>query len=432
MKRAVTVLYRRRVIDDELDELLPQLAAISIDGAKGVGKTTTALQRATSIFRLDDPDTLEVVRAQPQRLVTAPPPVLIDEWQMLEQSWDLVRRAVDQDQTPGRFILTGSTSPRTPSTHSGAGRIVRLRMRPLSLAERTDTSTSPTVSLRSLLTGDRQPVEGTTELDFTHYVHELIRGGFPAMRELKDRAHRQAIRSYLDRIVDRDFPEAGYTTRNPAALTRWLEAYAAQVSTDASYEAIRDAATSNEGDKPSRSATQPYVDTLQRLWLLEPLPAWIPANNALKRLGKSVKHHLADPALAAGLLRVSAEGIVNNAIGDTPPSVRDGPLAGALFESLLALSLRVYAQHSEAQVMHSRTRNGTHEIDFIVERRDRKVVAIEVKLKQSIEDKDGRHLHWLEEKIGDQLLDKVLITTGKYAYRRQDGIAVVPAALLGP
>lgn len=423
--------YVRRVLDTELDDLLPSLPAISIDGPKGVGKTTTASQRAASVFRLDDPATLELVRADPQRMINSPEPVLIDEWQRFEPSWDLVRRAVDDDRRPGRFLLTGSASPRTPATHSGAGRIVGLRMRPLTLAERWATQRTPTVSLSSLLKGERGTIEGSTDAVLADYIAEIVAGGFPAMRDASGRARTALMDGYLDRIVDSDFPEAGYTARNPAALRRWMEAYAALVSTDASFETIRDAATSNEGSKPSRVATKPYNDTLERLWLVDPLPAWLPTNNRLARLTASSKHHLADPALAAGLLRVSADGLIRGDAGGSRV-MRDGSLAGALFESLMALNLRVFAQAADAKVHHCRTKGGEHEIDFVIERRDRKVIAVEVKLKQTIETNDLRHLRWLEDRLGAEVLDSVVITTGRDAYRRPDGTAVIPAALLGP
>ncbi len=423
--------YTRRILDTQLDELIAGLPAISIEGPKGVGKTTTALQRAATVFEFDDPNTVELVAADPSRLVNAPEPILIDEWQRFEQSWDLVRRAIDQDPRPGRFILTGSASPRTPSTHSGAGRILTMRLRPLTLAERWTGSREPSVSLSKLLDGDQPKIEGSTDAALIDYIDEIVAGGFPAIRQREGRSRQALIDGYLDRIVDTDFPEAGFRARNPTALHRWMEAYASLTSTDASYETIRSAATSNEGQKPSRSATKPYSDTLERIWILDPLPAWLPSRSYFRRLVGSSKHHLADPALAAGLLRVNADALITGKQTGLA-TVRDGTLAGSLFESLIALNLRVYAQGADAKVHHFRTKGGSREVDFIVERRDRKIVAIEVKLKRTAETADVRHLHWLKDKMGDDLLDTVLITTGPHAYRRQDGIAVVPAALLGP
>lgn len=425
--------YWRRVVDDELDELIAELPAISLEGPRAVGKTTTALLRAESCFELDDPDVLDVLGADPRRLIGEPGPVVVDEWQRMPQSWDLVRRAVDEDMSPGRFILTGSASPSMPPTHTGAGRIISVRMRPLGLCERRDAPLwlVPTVSLALLMGGQQADVSGRTEARLEDYVQEILKGGFPGIRGLSPRARRAALAGYIDRIVDRDFPESGRDIRSPGALRRWLAAYAAATSTSASYEKIRDAATSGHGAKPSRKATAPYIDILERLHVLDPIPAWSPTRNRLARLTEGPKHYLADPALAAALLRVDSAMLLRGSSAG-PRMPRDGTLLGALFESLIALNLRVYAQMSEASVSHLRKWGGEREIDFIVTARDGRVVAVEAKLSQTVQDHDVRHLHWLRHEIGDELADAVVLTTGREAYRRTDGIAVVPAALLGP
>ena len=259
--------------------------------------------------------------------------MLIDEWQRLPESWDLIREAVDAGAAPGSFLLTGSSVPADDNSpvHSGAGRIPRVRMRPMTLA----------------------------------------------------------------------------------------------------FEKIRDAATGRrEGGGPTRKTTIAYRDALERLWLLDPVPAWLPTRNYLSQLGAAPKHQLADPALAVRLLGVDAGALLaGREVG--PPMPRDGLLLGALFESLVTLNVRVYAQQSEATVKHLRTHRGDHEVDLIVQRADERVVAIEVKLAQTVGDADVRHLNWLANEVGDDLLDRVVVTTEGHAYRRQDGVAVVPAALLG-
>ncbi len=425
--------YWRRVVDDELDELLAGLPAVSLEGPRATGKTTTALQRGSNYFALDDPGELEALQADPWLLDQNPGLTVVDEWQRMPSSWDVVRRCVDDDPSAGRFLLTGSASPSTPPTHSGAGRIVSVRMRPLSLRERRDTELwlSPAVSLSSMLAGERPKVFGHTAARLGDYVSEILKGGFPGLRHVSPKVRRAALAGYVNRIVDRDFPESGRNIRNPAALRRWLVAYAAATSTTASYEKIRDAATAGHGDKPSRKATAPYIDTLEGLYVLDPVPAWTPTRNRLARLAEGPKHSLADPALAAALLRIEADTLMKGASAG-PEIPRDGTLLGALFESLVALNLRVYAQSSEASVNHLRTWGGHREIDFVVVGWDRRVVAVEVKLSQTVNDADVRHLHWLRNEIGDELADAVVLTTGPYAYRRQDGIAVVPVALLGP
>lgn len=421
--------YLQRVVDDELDELLPGIAAIAIEGPKGVGKTATAVRRARTVHRLDDPGQRAVAEGDPLRLVAGDQPVLIDGWQRVPESWDVVRRAVDADHRPGQYLLTGSATPDDLPTHSGAGRIVTVRMRPLTLSERGVGT--PTVSLRELLSGRRPRIEGTTEVSLEDYVREIVASGFPGMRHLADRPLRAQLDGYIERIIEREFTEMGRRVRNPAVLRRWMTAYAAASSTTATYETIRDAATGGYGEKPAKTTTQPYNDVLQRLWIVEPVPAWFPTRNQVSRLNAPPKHQLADPALAARLLGVGIDALLAGRT-DRLPVPRDGTLLGALFESLVTLDVRVFAQASEASVSHLRTKGGEREVDLIVARDDHRVVGIETKLARRIDDDGVRHLRWLGDQLGDELLDAVIITTGPEAYRRPDGVAVVPLALLGP
>lgn len=419
--------YISRILDEELSELIEALPAIAIEGAKGVGKTETALQRAKTVFRLDDPAVRSLAEADPTRLTEGAIPVLLDEWQRVPSVWDRVRRAVDAGAPPASYLLTGSAAPTRRPTHSGAGRIVTLRMRPLSLAERLGVDDS--ISLRDLLSGSRPRISGACGLSLADYAQEVVDSGFPGIRHLGARALRAQLDGYIERIVDTDFDEAGRPVRRPRMLRQWMSAYAAATATDANWETIRDAATPGEADKPAKSTTLPYREVLGRLWILDPLPAWTPSRNPISRLIRSPKHHLVDPALAARLLGIGVDALLTGQqVGPAVP--RDGTLLGHLFESLVALSVRVYAQAAECRVSHLRTAGGQREVDLIVERRDRRVVAIEVKLKSVISDRDVRHLLWLREQLKDELLDAVVLTTGTHAYRRNDGIAVIPAGLL--
>lgn len=425
--------YIRRVIDDELDTLLSSLVAVSIEGPKAVGKTETALQRAATVYRLDDANQRELIEADSDRLLEGARPVLIDEWQRLPDSWDKVRREVDNPASePGSFLLTGSaTLDAGANIHSGAGRIVSVRMRPLALSERGISE--PTVSLAVMLEGGRHSLTGKTDVRLADYAREILASGFPGLRGLPERALRAQLDGYIDRIVTREFPQLGVNVRNPAALRRWLAAYGAASSTTATYEKIRDAATSGEGQKPSRVTVGPYRDALERLWVVDPVPAWAPTRNHLRRLSLTPKHQLVDPALAARLTGVGIDGLLHGADSQTAAAIpRDGTYLGALFESLVTNDVRVYAQAAEGRVGHLRTSQGEHEVDLIVERDDGRVIAIEVKLSPTVDDGDVRHLKWLADRIGDDLIDAVVITTGQYAFRRRDAIAVVPAALLGP
>jgi predicted AAA+ superfamily ATPase len=420
--------YDRRIVDDDLDQIMPALAAVALEGAKGVGKTATASRRAATVHQMDDPRQLALAAGEPQRMLEGDAPVLIDEWQRVPSIWDLVRRAVDDGAPAGRYLLTGSAVPIAQPAHSGAGRIPTLRMRPLALAERG--LGTATVSLDHLLSGGRPALSGHTDVRLAGYAGEIVRSGFPGLRTLKGRPLRLQLDAYLARLAQRDFHEVGHRVRAPAALLRWMAAYAAATSTSATFETIRKAATPGEGTELSRTTVQPYRDALERLFLLDPVPAWAPSRNRVARLALPPKHHLADPALAARLLGLDEADLLSGR--ERGPAIpRDGVLLGALFESLVTLSVRVCSQAAEATVGHLRTKGGRHEVDLIVERGGR-IVAIEVKLSQTASDGDTTHLHWLAGQLGDHLADAIIVTTGADAYRRADGIGVVPAALLGP
>lgn len=424
----VDVAYAPRLIDGELSSLIQLVPAIALEGPKGVGKTSACARIAKSVFYLDDPVTLEVLEAAPERLTSATPPVLIDEWQRWPRSWDLVRRSVDQSNKQGRFLLTGSTSLDNPETHSGSGRIVDLRMRPMSLFERGFPTT---VSLAKLLSSEIVEIVGSTSVGLENYITEILGSGLPGLQGMAEQAKTKLLQTYVNRIVDRDIPETGLRVRNPALMRRWLTAFAAATSTIATFETIRDAATAGNAEKPARSSTNPYRDSLERIWISDPLPGWAPTHSQINRLTFAPKHHLADPGFAAAILNLDAEDLIEGK-GTLAPISRPGSFLGSLFESLAALNLRVYAQNTGARVSHLRTKSGEREVDFIVEGSGGKIVAIEAKLSATVTDSDVRHLNWLGDQVGNKLKDKVILTTGTDAYRRKDGVAVVPLSLLGP
>jgi predicted AAA+ superfamily ATPase len=423
------VVYRRRIIDEALDELFPHLAAIALEGAKGVGKTATATQRASTVLSLNNPNEHAALTGNLDLVTQVPPPVLIDEWQLEPSVWDRVRRAVDDDGTGERFLLAGSAGV-APGVriHSGAGRIVSMAMRPMSFSERGVHDS--TVSLRALLNGESQEIGGTSDIDVPAYTDEILRSGFPGIRDLPERARQLQLDSYVARIVERELPENGVNVRRPGALRAWLAAYAAATATNAAYSTILDAATPGEGDKPARQTVGAYREHLRRIFVLDPVEAWTPTFTPLKRLTYTPKHHLVDPAIAARLVGIDEAGLLRGEGNQV--STATGMWLGALFESLVTQSVRIYADAATAGVGHLRTKNGSHEIDLIVESDNRSCIAIEAKLANTVDDRDVVHLNWLHRQLGDRLVDRVVIYTGRFAYRRPDGVAIVPLALLGP
>lgn len=414
--------YRRRSLDGALDALMPSLPAIAIDGAKGVGKSATAMQRVSRTYLLDDPAQRDLVASDPSLLRSSQGSILLDEWQRLPEVWDVVRRSVDSGVAPGRFLLTGSASETTEQgTHSGAGRIVSLRLRPMALHERGVET--PTVSLACLMDGEVDAgISGTTGWTTSDYADAIARSGFPQVMEAGERAGRALLDGYLLRIIDRDLPEVGLRVRRPEVLRRWIAAYAAASSSTTAYSKIMDATTGGDGTQPTKVTTIAYRDHLTRIWILDPVPAWEPTRISLGRLRTAPKHQLVDPALALRALGMSAKSLLGP---------RGAHMAGPLFESLATLSVRASATAADAHVGHLRTRNGDREVDLIVEGPDGRIVGIEVKLARSVDDHDVRHLLWLREKLGDDVADLVVLTTGPEAYRRADGVVVVPLALLG-
>lgn len=414
--------YLERSLDRELDELLPVAAAVAIDGPKGVGKTGTAQRRADTTWWLDDPAQRDVARADFDLASVPSGTLLLDEWQQVPQVWDSVRRQVDAGAPPGRFLLTGSATPvGDTGTHSGAGRILSLRMRPMGLHERG--LTSPTVSLSELIEGKASKVGGRSTFPLGGYASAITDSGFPGMMRAAPRLRRGLLDAYLQRIIDRDLPDLGYEVRRPETLRRWLTAYSAASSTVTAYSRLLDATTGGDGSQPAKTTTLAYRDHLTQLWLLDPVPGWSTVNNPLRRLQRSPKHQLADPALGARLLGLTPQSLLGSA---------GAHMAGPLFESLATLGIRVLAQAADASVSHLRLPGGEREVDLIVQGPEGQVLGVEVKLAPEVTAADVRHLLWLRDQLPDRVVDLMVVTTGTTAYRRPDGVAVVPLALLGP
>ncbi|MGL5406284.1 MAG: ATP-binding protein [Propionibacteriaceae bacterium] len=411
--------YLPRYLDAEIEELLAGLSAVALDGPKAVGKTETATRHSDAVLNFDSADVCQAYELDPDGLLTREARVCVDEWQRQPQVWDRVRRLVDA-KTDTRFLLTGSASPHDGvDTHSGAARITSMRMRPLSLAERSVTA--PTIALKDLFEGTAA-VSGRCDFTALDYAREICASGFPAVNELAPKLRRRALESYATRIIDRDLVEMGMRVRRPASLRAWMTAYAAASSTDATYSTILNSATAGEADKPSKASVQVYRNLLDKIWVLDPVPAWTPSLKPLGRLTVGEKHQLCDPGLAAHLLGATEEKLTSGANGSAE-------IFGQLFESLATLSVRAAAIPAEAKVSHLRTASGRQEVDLIVERFDGAVIGIEVKLAKTITDRHVAHLHWLGDKIGDRMVDKIVLYAGDTAGRRPDGVGLIPLAM---
>ena len=419
--------YRKRLLDPIIESYFKELPALSIDGAKAVGKTATASRYAEHTMHLDIDEGIDLLGGGLPVLKAQQKPLLLDEWQRFPRSWDYVRRLVDEDNSPGQYLLTGSAVPRKATTHSGAGRIVRLRMRPLSLEERE--LETPAIRMKDLLDGSIDQVGAASSLDLTDYITEITASGFPGIRPLSSNAQQVQLDSYIKNLTEREFSENGILVRKPDTLKRWLRAYAAATASTSSYQAILDASTPGETEKPSSKTTLNYRDALESLWIIDQVPAWLPTASPFTALGKSPKHFLADPALTARLLHITADQLLS---GTAHPLLKQktGTTIGRLFEALIALSLQTYAMVNDAELYHFRSAKGDREIDFIIER-GFSIVAIEVKSSSEITGSDVEHLNWLSDNFPDYSITRVVLNSGKNAYTRPDGIHVIPAALLG-
>ncbi|MCL2654999.1 MAG: DUF4143 domain-containing protein [Coriobacteriia bacterium] len=418
-----------RYADAWLADMQPHLPAIMIDGAKGVGKTHSAQRIARTIIRLDQEGVRTNLAANYERLYSETPPVLLDEWQHLPEVWDRVRRMVDDHIAPGSILLTGSIQSEDPTLHSGAGRIVRMRMRPLSLAERIGRPALVTLA-DCLQKKIPDKIDGVSPFHFEDYMQEIIRSGFPSIYQASEKSREFLLDSYLENITSREFTTQGIRIKQPGKLLDWMRAYAAATATTTSYSKMLDAATAGEDDKPAKETTIAYREALRSLWLIDDLPLWGEGEDFIGRLKQTPKHYLADPALEARLLDLSLRNLITGTVR-TAHDPEYGSIAGRLFESLCIMSLRTYAAAVNARVGYLRTGSGAHEVDFIAQK-NQAIVAIEIKLAAAITDADVKHLNWFEDQVGDRVAEKIILYTGERAYRRPtDHVLVIPAALFG-
>ena len=409
-------------MDRELTALLGAVGAVVIEGPRACGKTATARQLVASEVLLDvDVNARQAVAVDPALVLAGPKPRLLDEWQIEPAIWNHVRRAVDDLGDPGQFILTGSAVPPDDITrHTGAGRIARLRMRPMSLFELGRSAGQ--ISLSELL-DSRMSQSSDAGLTVADVANEVALGGWPGLRGRGVEETLRAVRDYLDEIARVDVSRVESTRRDPSRVARLLASLARNVATHAAATTL--ALDTGGADSPLKDDTvRDYLDALERLMVLEDQPAWAPHLRSRYRLRTAPKRHFVDPSLAVAALRATPDRLLG-----------DLGLLGFLFESLVIRDLRVYAQAADARVLQYRDSDGV-EVDAIVEAGDGRWMAFEVKLGQGqIDDAVASLMRFAARidtaKCGDPTLLGVIVATG-YGYRREDGVAVIPIGALGP
>ncbi len=393
-----------------------------IEGPKACGKTATARQVAASEVLLDvDAEARRAAELDPSLILAGPTPRLIDEWQIEPHVWDHVRRAVDDRVAPGQFVLTGSAMPPDDVTrHSGAGRLARLRMRPMSLFE--SGSGSGEVSVARMLDAEPQSAAdpGLTVADVTV---ELATGGWPGFRGLTTTQGLSAVRDYLGEIQRVDIGRVDDRRRDPDRVARLVRSLARNVATHAAATTLA-ADTGGAGGPLKDDTVREYLTALERLMIVEDLPAWSPQMRSRTALRSAPKRHFVDPSLAVAALDSTPERLLG-----------DLKTLGFLFESLVVRDLRVHAQASGASVHQFRDASGL-EVDAIVAARDGRWAAFEVKLGQRQIDEAAATLLRFAEKVDTDTVGPaatlgVIVATG-YGYLRPDGVAVMPVGALGP
>lgn len=403
--------YLPRLVDSLLRELLAELPAVLVVGPRATGKTTTASRHAASLVRLDRPAEAAAFLADPDvALASFDEPVALDEWQEVPAVLGAVKRAVDADPRPGRFILTGSVRADIEAeTWPGTGRVVRVGMFPMTVVERLEASTRPI--LDRLLEGEA--LEPAPEaVDLRGYIRLALGGGFPEMLALSEIGRRRWIDSYVDQLLTRDaaLVDRG---RDPARLRRYLEAYALNSAGLVDDKTLYDAAGID------RRTALAYEALLTSLQVVEAVPAW--TSNRLRRLTLSPKRYLVDPALLAGIIGVTESAVLH-----------DGDLLGRVLDTFVAAQLRaeVDVAHHRGRLYHLRQEQGRHEIDLLVEVGAERVVGIEVKATSAPDSSSAAHLAWLRDRLGERFVAGVVLHTGPATFHLGDRITAAPISTL--
>lgn len=413
--------YLHRMADRELADSLEVFGAVLIEGPKACGKTTTAEQMAKSEVYFQDEDRRpyyeSVMQIRPSLLLEGEKPRLFDEWQDYPQIWDSIRMSVDHG-TNGMYILTGSNTVDTSKIHhSGAGRIYPMRMGTMSLYESGDSNGA--VSLIGDLFGGR-PVFTSSDVSVEDMSKLLARGGWPEVVRRNTEQSRHWIRGFVRILLDTDIREIDGVKRDRVRMGKILQSLSRNTATSASGSTIMADLESNLGMKVSSNTFADYTNVLERLFIVDDLQAWTPKLRSKAAVRSSPTRHLCDPALAAFFLEASPSNLMD-----------DFNTFGLLFESLVIRDLRAYMRGHGGEVMHYHDSDGL-EADAVVKLPDGRWGLVEVKLGIGMVEDAARHLIAIRDKVADtsSFAFAAVITCTQEAFRRSDGVYVIPIACL--
>lgn len=412
--------YRQRVVDKLLKRKLQAMGAVLIDGPKLCGKSTTAVQQAESVLNMESGPTLSLAAINPKLLLQGTTPRLIDEWQLAPQLWDVIRREIDlRGGEPGQFILTGSAVPvdSRQLKHSGTGRFSWLRMRPMTLFESGESN--GTVSLKDLFEGQLN-IGSNNVLDLERIAFAACRGGWPTTLRLKGELALTHAFEYVEALIKRDISRADGVRRNQDVTRKLLRSYARYQGLQVSAPELAKDLNGIVNDKTVLS----YLNALKEIFVIEDLPAWNPNLRSKAAIRQSDTRYFVDPSIAVAALSAGPKDLLF-----------DTKTFGFIFETLCIRDLRVYAEALDGSLFHFRDRNGL-ECDAVLHRRNGTYGLIEIKLGSEKGIEDGVNtLKTLASKIDTTKMQPpsflmVLIASGEYAYRREDGVLVVPIGCL--
>lgn len=423
-------LYRPRIADTTLGEKLEGIGAVLIEGPKWCGKTTTAEHHAKSVIYMDDPATrianLEVADINPSLLLNGDNPRLIDEWQLAPQIWDAVRFIVDHRGEEGLFILTGSAVPpmgddNNKITHTGTGRIGRMKMRTMSLWESGESSGA--ISLKSLFAGASE-LTATNDVGLEQIAFMTCRGGWPRAISQSPRASLERATDYFEAVINSDINRTDSSLKNPTKAALLMRSYARLAGTPAPLTAIAADMASSENAMPDSRTVQAYINALKLIFVIEDMPAWNPNLRSKAAIRTSDTRYFVDPSIGAAALGIGPDDLLS-----------DLKTFGFFFEGLCVRDLRVYAERLNGRVYHYRDSKGL-ECDAVIHLRNGKYGLVEIKLGGDRHiDEGAANLLKLRDKINTDNMSEpsfmmVLSAVGKYAYRRKDGVYVVPVTCL--